>query len=86
MLFLQFFTAMAFPQDVSAHPDPLSQALEHAHTLLDTQLTCFKCDEPFHNVPKLKAHLLEEFEKEKKNESRRVAKYGRARSEEGEMF
>jgi aprataxin len=62
------------------------QTLSSAETLLNTPLTCFKCDEPFHNMPKLKQHLEKEFEKEGKEALKRIAKHGRQRSSDEDIF
>lgn len=58
-------------------------------SLLDSTLSCFKCDEPFHNMPKLKAHLEKEFEEEKKKALLQIRRYGRQRAsqeDEDDMF
>ena len=57
-------------------------------TLLESPLTCFKCDEPFSTIPKLKTHLEKEFGKEKKSALERIRRTGRqARSsDEDDIF
>jgi aprataxin len=45
--------------------------------LLSATLTCFKCDEPFNNIPKLKAHLEEEFVQAKKVGLKQLKDHGR---------
>lgn len=63
------------------------QALLGTHSLLASPLTCFKCDEPHHNVPKLKSHLEKEFQEEGRKALARIKKTGRQQtSSEEDMF
>ncbi|WWD17963.1 hypothetical protein CI109_102408 [Kwoniella shandongensis] len=62
------------------------ESLSGAQALLDTPLTCFKCDEPFSNIPKLKQHMEKEFAKEKEIALKHIARHGRQRSSDEEMF
>jgi len=57
-------------------------------TLLDFPLTCFKCDEPFSTIPKLKIHLEKEFAEEKKSALERIRRTGRQErsSDEEDIF
>jgi aprataxin len=50
---------------------------------LSATLTCFKCDEPFNNIPKLKAHLELEFEGDQKKGLKQIREHGRQREFEG---
>ncbi|KAK4686475.1 aprataxin, partial [Tremellales sp. Uapishka_1] len=61
-------------------------ALPEAETLLKTPLSCFKCDEPFHNIPKLKQHLETEFADEKRKETQRMKREGRRRGGEDDFL
>ncbi|KAK8865852.1 hypothetical protein IAR55_001000 [Kwoniella newhampshirensis] len=62
------------------------EALSGAQALLETPLTCFKCDEPFSNIPKLKQHLEKEFAKEKATALNHIARHGRQGSSDEDMF
>lgn len=62
------------------------QALLGSASLLTSPLTCFKCDEPFSNIPKLKVHLEKEFEAEKREGLENIRRSGRQRSSDEEMF
>lgn len=62
------------------------QALLSSASLLTSPLTCFKCDEPYHTIPKLKLHLEKEFAAEKKKRLERVRRSGQQRSSDEEMF
>ncbi|WVQ85417.1 hypothetical protein IAT38_007582 [Cryptococcus sp. DSM 104549] len=61
-------------------------ALSATQSLLKTPLTCFKCDEPLNSIDKLKSHLEKKFAKEKEKELRYIAKHGRQRSSDDDMF
>lgn len=56
------------------------------HDFLDSPLTCFKCDEPFHNMPKLKQHLEREFKKERSEALEQIKRTGRQGGVDDSMF
>jgi len=58
------------------------EALSSASALLDHPLECFKCDELFSSVPKLKKHLEQEFQKAKKEGRKRIRERGHQESDE----
>lgn len=60
--------------------------MSSAHALLDAPITCFKCDEPFNNVPKLKQHFEKEFAREKEKALKQIAIHGRQRESEDDLF
>ncbi len=62
------------------------QAMSSAHALLDAPITCFKCDEPFHSIPRLKTHLEKEFAREKEEALKQIAKHGRQTSSDEDLF
>ncbi|WVF70890.1 hypothetical protein IAT40_005685 [Kwoniella sp. CBS 6097] len=61
-------------------------ALSGAERLLHTPLTCHKCDEFMANMPKLKTHLEKHFKEEKEAALKYIAKHGRQRSSDDELF
>ncbi|OCF32775.1 aprataxin [Kwoniella heveanensis BCC8398] len=61
-------------------------ALSGAERLLHTPLTCHKCDEFMANMPKLKTHLEKHFKEEKEAALKHIAKHGRQRSSDEEIF
>ncbi|WWC86152.1 uncharacterized protein L201_001025 [Kwoniella dendrophila CBS 6074] len=61
-------------------------AMYDAKRLLDTPLTCHKCDEFMTNVPKLKTHLEKHFQEERATALNNIARHGRQRSSDEEMF
>jgi len=60
------------------------EALYATEGLLSQTLTCFKCDEPFNNIPKLKTHLEEEFKQAKKEGLKQIREHGRQTDIPGE--
>lgn len=60
--------------------------MSSAHALLDAPLTCFKCDEPFPDVPRLKTHLEKEFVREKEQALNQIGKHGRQGSSDEDLF
>ncbi|KAI9631972.1 HIT-like domain-containing protein [Dioszegia hungarica] len=86
---LGFFVSIADVQRWILDDDDTirERALLGTHSLLASPLTCFKCDEPHHNVPKLKSHLEKEFQEEGRKALARIKKTGRQRtSSEEDMF
>lgn len=65
-----------------------TQALPDVAVFLDSQLACFKCDEYFSNMPKLKAHLEKEWKEEKKKTLDRIRTTGSQyrSSDEDDLF
>ncbi|WRT64050.1 uncharacterized protein IL334_000978 [Kwoniella shivajii] len=61
-------------------------ALSSAERLLNTPLTCHKCDEFMTNIPKLKTHLEKHFVEERAAELRHIARHGTQRNSDEEMF
>ncbi|WWC58533.1 uncharacterized protein I303_101076 [Kwoniella dejecticola CBS 10117] len=61
-------------------------ALSGAEQLLNTPLTCHKCDEFISNIPKLKTHLEKHFQDERASALRNIARHGRQRSSDEEIF
>ncbi|ORY28509.1 HIT-like domain-containing protein [Naematelia encephala] len=62
------------------------RGLYDAENLLSAPLTCPKCDEPFHSMPKLKKHLENEFAEEKASMLKRIRNTGTQRSSDEELF
>ncbi|KAK6905606.1 aprataxin [Kwoniella mangroviensis CBS 10435] len=62
------------------------EALADAERLLNTPLTCHKCDEFITNIPKLKIHLEKHFVDERASALRHIARHGRQRSSDEDMF
>ncbi|WVN90296.1 uncharacterized protein L203_105532 [Cryptococcus depauperatus CBS 7841] len=54
--------------------------------LLKIPLTCHKCDEPIHNIEKLKHHLKKEFASEKEKALKHYQKHGSKRSSDEDIF
>ncbi|WVW82189.1 hypothetical protein I302_104195 [Kwoniella bestiolae CBS 10118] len=61
-------------------------ALSDAERLLNTPLTCHKCDEFITNIPKLKNHLEKHFVDERASALRYIARHGTQRSSDEDMF
>nr|XP_019014889.1 aprataxin [Kwoniella pini CBS 10737]OCF53670.1 aprataxin [Kwoniella pini CBS 10737] len=61
-------------------------ALSGAEQLLNTPLTCHKCDEFISNIPKLKTHLEKHFQDERSSALKHIARHGRQRSSDEEIF
>ncbi|KZT57048.1 HIT-like protein [Calocera cornea HHB12733] len=55
-----------------------------SEALLKTDLVCFKCDEPFKQIPRLKEHLEDEWKKEKRPAPRHSAKKREHGADDGE--
>ncbi|KIR30433.1 aprataxin [Cryptococcus deuterogattii 99/473] len=62
------------------------ETLSATQTLLKTPLTCFKCDEPMNNIEKLKQHFEKEFSSERNEALKYIAKHGRQRASDEEVF
>ncbi|WVR05793.1 hypothetical protein IAU60_002818 [Kwoniella sp. DSM 27419] len=60
--------------------------MSNAERLLDTPLTCHKCDEFLSNIPKLKAHLEQHFIEERDAARKHIARHGRQKSSDEEVF